>query len=340
MTAYNNGMSQTPLVSVILVSWNSKIHLSQCLSRLAEQTLAAYEIILVDNGSTDDALDEIEKHWPSLNLIVKRLERNFGFAFANNMGAHLATGKWIALLNTDAFPEPDWLEKLMAAWEENPEYSMFASRQVQYHVPELLDGAGDVYHVSGIAWRNCYNYPADEYALAQKEAFSPCAAASLYLREEFLQAGGFDNDYFSYFEDVDLGFRLRLAGAKCLYVPQAVVHHVGSSSTGKRSDFSVYYGYRNMIWTFFKDMPYPFLLMFLPLHILTLAFFYIYLSLRGQHRAIFSAIKDAVFGMPQVLSKRKLIQKQVRINRLDLIKNMSIGLIEPYREFVNRNKVK
>lgn len=335
-------MLQTPLVSVILVSWNSKAHLSECLSRLAGQTLADvdYEIILVDNGSTDGALDKIENHWPALTLTVERLERNFGFAFANNMGARLAKGKWIALLNTDAFPEPDWLEQLMDAWQKNPEYSMFASRQIQYYLPELLDGAGDVYHVSGIAWRNYYNYPANRYALAQIETFSPCAAASLYSREEFLKAGGFDNDYFSYFEDVDLGFRLRLGGAKCLYVPEAIVHHVGSSSTGKRSDFSVYYGYRNMIWTFFKDMPHPFLLMFLPLHILTLIFFFVYLSLRGQHQAIFSAIKDALSGMPQVFSKRKYIQKQIKINRLGLIRTMSIGLIEPYREFANRNKVK
>src|SRR4030095_6314337 len=108
---------------------------------------------------------------------------------------------------------------------------------------------------------------------------------------------GFDEDYFSYFEDVDLGFRLRLAGKKCLYVPEAIVHHVGTASTGKRSDFSVYYGYRNLIWTFVKDMPSPLFWIFLPLHIGTMLFFVVYLTSRGQGKVILKAIVDATRGL-------------------------------------------
>ncbi|MHB8779332.1 MAG: hypothetical protein ACYC6R_16475 [Anaerolineales bacterium] len=93
-----------------------------------------------------------------------------------------------------------------------------------------MDGTGDSYRVSGLAWRNGYNLPADTYGLEQKEIFSPCAAAALYSREEFLSAGGFDEDYFSYFEDVDFGFRIRLGGGKSLYVSEAVVSYVGSAS--------------------------------------------------------------------------------------------------------------
>jgi GT2 family glycosyltransferase len=118
-----------------------------------------------------------------------------------------------------------------------------------------LDGAGDEYHVSGLAWRRFYNHLANGYGLKPEEVFGACAAAAMYRREDFLKIGGFDEDYFSYFEDVDLSFRLRLAGGRCLYVPDAIVHHVGSASTGKLSDFVVYYGHRNLVWTFFKDMP-------------------------------------------------------------------------------------
>jgi len=327
-----------PLVSIILVAWNSKLHLSHCLSLLADQTFQDFEIIVVDNGSTDGTVDGIIEQFPSLTITVEKCETNLGFAFANNIGARLASGTWLALLNADAYPEPDWLAYLLRAAEQNLAYAAFSSRQIQYNAPHLLDGVGDVYHISGLAWRNAYNLKADENGLEQKEIFSPCAAAALYSREEFLKIGGFDEDYFSYFEDVDLGFRLRLNGAKCLYVPDAVVHHVGSASTGKRSDFSVYYGYRNMIWTFFKNMPSPFLWLFLPLHLSAVLFFATYLTLRGQGGTIWRAIADAIRGLPKMLAKRKHIQRNASVKPRELLRVMSTGWLEPVYEFVKRNR--
>jgi GT2 family glycosyltransferase len=327
-----------PTVSIVIVSWNGADHLLHCLNALAAQSFKDFEIIFVDNNSTDGSTENLVQLWAALNLQLERLSENKGFAAANNLGARLARGKWIALLNADAFPESDWLEKLLHAAEQNPDYAAFSSRQIQHNAPRLLDGAGDAYHISGLAWRNDYNLPAAENGLEQKEIFSPCAAAALYSREEFLKVGGFDEDYFSYFEDVDLGFRLRLGGAKCLYVPEAVVRHVGSASTGKRSDFSVYYGYRNLIWTFVKNMPSPWLWLFLPLHIVTILFFSVYLTMRGQGRAIWSAIFDAVRGLPKMIKKRKAIQKNIKIKPRGLLSVMSTGLFEPYQEFMRRNK--
>lgn len=333
-------MRPVPYTSIILVTWNSKIYLEQCRFAFLAQTRQDFELVIVDNGSTDASLSGIEDRWKGLPLVVERLNNNLGFAAANNIGARLARGKWLALLNTDAFPEPDWLENLLKAAEHNPQYTAFSSRQIQYNAPHLLDGAGDVYHVSGLAWRNEYNMPADMYGLTQREIFSPCAAAALYSREEFLKTGGFDEDYFSYFEDVDLGFRLRLNGAKCLYVPDAVVHHVGSASTGKRSDFSVYYGYRNMIWTFIKDMPAPYVWLFLPLHVSAILFFAFYLTLKGQGKAIWSAILDAMRALPKILEKRRNIQKDLKTSPHELLNVMSVGLFEPYLAFINRNQNK
>lgn len=299
-----------------------------------------FEVIIVDNGSTDDSLKRLDERRTVFPMRVEHLGSNLGFSAANNIGARFARGKWLALLNADAFPEPDWLEKLLRTAEENPQYSFFSSRQVQANKPELLDGAGDIYHISGLAWRRYYNFPINKFGHQPENVFSACGAAALYLREDFLQAGGFDEDYFSYFEDVDLGFRLRLAGKKCLYVPEAVVHHVGSASTGKRSDFSVYYGYRNMIWTFFKDMPSPLIWFFLPVHLATLLLFVGYLSMRGQGKVILRAIRDAVRGLPGVIKKRKVIQKNKKIKPSELLKVMSTGFLEPYREFVLRNRTK
>lgn len=330
----------SPLVSVVILVWNSEAHLPRCLSALSKQTFKDFEIILVDNGSTDDSLKTAAEHRFDVSLRIERLPANLGFAAGNNIGARLAQGQWLALLNADAYPEPSWLEALLSAARSAVQFSAFASRQIQYDKPHLLDGAGDAYHISGLAWRAGYRLRADSYALRQKEVFSPCAAAALYAREEFLAAGGFDEDYFSYFEDVDLGFRLRLAGKKCLYVPEAVVYHVGSGSTGKRSDFSVYYGYRNLIWTFVKNMPSPWVWLFLPLHIAALLFFIAYLTVRGQGGAIGKALFDAARGLPKTLQKRRQIQANRKIASRELLKVMSTGLLEPWREFVQRNRSK
>ncbi len=330
-----------PLVSVILLVWNHTDDLFNCLAALQNQTFAGFDVILVDNGSCDAAyLDGLQERCPRLSMTVKKLDANLGFAAGNNIGARLAQGRWLALLNTDAFPEPSWLEALLKAADDHPHYAVFASRQIQAHAPSLLDGAGDAYHASGMAWRRFYNRPVRDYGLQAQEVFSACPAAALYSREAFLDAGGFDDDYFSYFEDVDLGFRLRLGGGKCLYVPEAVVHHVGSASTGKRSDFSVYYGYRNLIWTFVKNMPSPLFWLFLPLHVATLSFFVLYLALRGQGRVIWRAVFDALRGLPKMIRKRKMIQRNKKIKTKELPKVMSMGLLEPWREFAQRNRVK
>lgn len=333
-------MPRGPLVSIIIITWNSKTFISTCLDKLVTQTFSDFEVIIVDNGSVDNSLAEsVERKLP-FDLSIERLNANLGFAAANNTGARLARGKWLVLLNTDAFPEPAWLENLVQATEKNPEYSLLASRQIQANRPELLDGTGDVYHISGLAWRSNYNLPTEKFGHYASEVFSPCGASALYLRDDFLQAGGFDEDYFSYFEDVDLGFRLRLCGAKCLYVPGAVVRHVGSGSTGQRSNFSVYHGYRNMIWTFIKDMPTPLIWIFLPLHLFAILFFALYLTLRGQGHAIWKAIFDALVGLPKMLPKRRMIQKNKKIRTGDLLKVMSTGLFEPLQQFRLRNRLR
>ena len=330
-------MPASPLISVIIVSWNSAEYLPRCLDSLYAQTFQDFEVILIDNGSLDRGTDGMEKKYPGLNLRIERLASNLGFAAANNIGAHLGRGRWLALLNTDAFPEPDWLEKLVQAAENNQEFRFFASRQLQANAPELLDGAGDAYHISGLGWRRYYNLRSENHALQAEEVFSPCGAAALYARDDFLQADGFDEDYFSYFEDIDLGFRLRLNGKRCLYVPQAVVWHVGSASTKKKSDFSVYYGYRNMMWTFVKDMPGALFLLCLPVHVGTILFFILYLTLRAQSRVIWQAVVDAISGLPKALNKRRIIQQNRKVRSQELMQILSTGLLEPYLEFIKRN---
>jgi GT2 family glycosyltransferase len=322
--------THSPLVSIILVTWNSANYLSRCLDSLTQQTLQNFEIILIDNGSTDHALEGIQQSYPSLTIRIELLETNQGFAKANNIGARLACGQWLTLLNTDAFPASHWLENLIQAAKNNPAYSFFSSRQIQANHPDLLDGAGDAYHVSGLAWKRYLGYPANQFGLEQTEVFSACGAAVLYLREAFLEVNGFDEDFFSYMEDVDLGFRLRLRGYRCLYVPDAVVHHIGSATLGIASDFALYHYQRNLIWSFVQNMPPELLWRFLLAHVLANFVYLANYILRGRGRVLWKAKIDAVYGLTKAVQKRREIQSRRSVTERDLLGIMERGWLQPY----------
>jgi GT2 family glycosyltransferase len=331
-------MQPLPLVSVIIVTWNSKKYLQICLDKLASQIFRDFEIILVDNGSEDGTLDGLDENYSSLNLHIHKLNFNIGFAAANNIGVRTARGKWLALLNTDAFPEPDWLEKLLRSAEEYPEFSCFSSRQLQANNPSFLDGAGDAYHVSGLAWRIGLQYPSEQYGLNSSELFSPCAAAAMYLRDAFLEVGGFDEDFFSYFEDIDLGFRLQLKGHRCLYVPDAVVHHIGSATFGKLSDFAFYHSHRNLIWTFVKNMPSTLLWRYLPAHFLANLIYIAYYTMRGRGKVLWHAKWDAIRELSKIFRKRREIQGHIQVDPSTLLQRMEHGWLQPYMLEYNRQK--
>jgi GT2 family glycosyltransferase len=152
----------------------------------------------------------------------------------------------------------------------------------------------------------------------------------MYLREAFLDAGGFDDDFFSYYEDVDLGFRLQLKGYPSMYVPDAVVYHIGSATFGVRSDFAFYYSHRNMIWTYFKNMPSPILWFYLPAHIVANLIYLIYYTLRGRGKVLWKAKWDAIVGLSKIIEKRRTIQNRRRISNKDLLQIMQHGLLQPY----------
>jgi GT2 family glycosyltransferase len=325
-------------ISVIIVNWNGAAVLPRCLDSLRRQTYQNFELIIVDNGSTDRSWDGLEQTWPGLHLIC--LPENKGFAAANNIGVLKAGGEWIALLNIDAFPEPDWLEILVNATQQHPDFNFFSSTLIQAENPGFLDGTGDVYHISGLAWRRDYNQPITQLNMSVEEVFSPCAAAALYNRNAFLQVAGFDEDYFMYHEDVDLGFRMRLKKHKCLYVPDAVVYHLGSSSTSIKSDFSVYLGHRNLVWSFVQNMPGWLFWKYLPAHILANLVFLVYYSLHGKAATIWRAKWHAILGLPRAIRKRRTIQKDCKISLEEISGVMEHGWFYPYlREFRKRDQV-
>jgi GT2 family glycosyltransferase len=196
--------------------------------------------------------------------------------------------------------------------------------------PDRLDGAGDSYHVSGRAWRNGHRVSWAEWPAADEEVFAPCAAAALYRRDAFEEVGGFDEQFFCYFEDVDLGFRLRLRGYRCLYVHSAVVRHVSSASSGYRSDFAVYHGERNAVWTFAKNMPALLLWVYLPQHLALNFAALLFYPMRGQGKAVWRAKLDALRGLPAVWKRRKRVQAALHVDPWALRRSMRVGIAVPY----------
>ncbi len=300
-------------LTLIIVNWNSWDILAHCLVRLEAQTLQDFSVLVVDNASDAPVPGDLLLRYP--NVILVRNRANLGFAAANNQAIRLTKdAEWIALLNPDAFPDPEWLERLMEAAGENTDYTMFASRQLMDENLTLLDGEGDAYHMSGLVWREGHGRQVDIADDEPREVFSPCAAAALYRRDALMSVGGFDEDFFCYVEDVDLGFRLRLMGHRCLLVPRAVVHHMGSATTGGRhSDFSVYHGHRNLVWTYVKNMPGWLFWVCLPLHIvMNVATVGIFI-LRGKGYVILRAKRDALAGLPKMWRKRGAIRKNRKV---------------------------
>lgn len=295
-------------VCVIIVNWNGGDFLQRCLADLHHQTLPPHEIIVLDNASTDGSAQKVVLQFPQVRVIDAG--SNLGFAAGNNLAVQRAAPEcdWIALLNPDAFPATDWLQTLVAAIEQYPACAMFGSRLIDANTTTLLDGIGDAYHLSGLVWREAHGKAMTPETLQAKEIFSSCAAAALYRRDVFEMLGGFDEDYFCYVEDVDLGFRYRLLGHQIRYVPDSIVYHVGSALTGRASDFSIYYGHRNVVWTFVKDMPGYLFWCLLPLHIALNLFSLLYFSLRGRTKVIWRAKFDALKGLPKIWRKRRALQ--------------------------------
>ncbi|MBS27367.1 MAG: glycosyl transferase [Alphaproteobacteria bacterium] len=302
-----------PLASILIVNYNAGTHLRTCLNALKAQTAPDFEVLILDNASEDgsiaDAKQAVEDD-PRFTLILE--DRNHGFAGGNNRAASRARAHWIITLNPDAFPEPDWLEQILAATKQHPDVAMFGSTQLDAAQPGLIDGAGDRYFAAGIPWRDqtsdrlrqCTNGTHNVY-----DTFSPCAAAAAYRSDAFNAVEGFDERFFCFVEDVDLGFRLRLRGETCLQVSDAKVLHVGGGAGGGQSDFARYHGTRNLIWCFFKNMPILLLLLLLPVHMATLAALAIKALFRGNAGPVLRGMKDGLVGLGAIWWSRRVSQR-------------------------------
>jgi GT2 family glycosyltransferase len=290
-----------PTFSVVIVNFNGGKFVQGALDSLRRQTCRDFEVIVVDNASSDGSAQRLEVSGLPLVQVLLEAE-NHGFARGNNLGVAKACGRWIALLNPDAEAEPDWLAEVTQAIDLYPNAKAFTSAQIALDKPNIMDGAGDAYFGFGIPWRGGFGRPASEMPDKDGWCFSGCGAGAIYEADLFREAGGFDERFFCYCEDVDLGFRIQLMGHDCLFLHRAVVRHAGSAISGYQSEFSLFHGTRNRVWTYVKNMPALALLLTLPGHIFLTLYFLLRSSFTPRFRPM---VKGVVHGIAGAMEMRR-----------------------------------
>ena len=294
-----------PIIRIIIVNFNAGDLLVRCIETLLSQTFSNFEVVIVDNASTDGSLEFASVDDPRFTVIS--LAQNMGFAAGNNRGAEGCRTPWIALLNPDAFPEPNWLEELSKAIERYPDVTMFGSTQIDANDENSLDGSGDAFFAGGFARRGNHGHSRDDLP-NDGETFSPCASAAIYRTDVFRTVSGFDENFFCYYEDVDLAFRIRLMGGRCIQVRDAIVKHVGSAVSGRRSDFVRFHSARNLVWLIVKNVPAPLFWLILPAHIGLQLMILSWAVIRGHFNPTSRGLAAGLKEVPRVWQQRKKIQ--------------------------------
>ncbi len=296
------------MVSIIIVNWNGERFLDDCFNSLSGQTFKNFEVIFVDNASTDGSLPRVKRLATALNLDVKfiKLDVNKGFAGGNNEGLKYFSGQYIALLNTDAVAEKDWLKHLVEAMEAHPQVGICASKLI-VDGENVIDSAGDGYSTFGHAFKRGEGSLPQDFS-EQEHIFGACAGAALYRREMIEQIGLFDEDFFLIFEDTDLNFRAQLNGWKCLYVPRALVYHKVGGSMKNLSAIAAYYSVRNDKLVKIKNIPLSIIIFKMPSLILGETIWFIFYIINGKFKYYLKANIDVLKNLLLYLKKRREIR--------------------------------
>ena len=321
-------------VSVIIPNFNGAALLPRCLEALSRQSFRDFEVILVDNGSTDGS----GRAAPPAGLELRRLEleSNSGFTGACNRGWRESRGRFIAVLNNDAAPEPGWLAALVAAADSSAQAGMVASRVLSMREPGTVDSLGLLPARNGLVYLRGRGEPdrPDSELPATEEVFGPSGVAALYRREMLDQIGFFAEAYFAYYEDADLAFRGRWAGWHCLLAHRARVLHLHSATADAMDLPKTYYLHRNRFWTVWRNWPLAAFLRYFP-------WFFIYHVLTAWRAILFEgnlhAVKarmDAVMGLGQQLQWRRTQRRLRTVPGAEISRWLSAdypGLLETHR---------
>lgn len=307
-------------ISVIIVNWNGKHLLGDCLDSVLAQDFPDFEVILVDNGSSDGSVSFVQSNYPAVKLVP--LPENRGFTGGNLAGFGVAQGAFIALLNNDTRTERGWLRALYAGMAVDGAIGLCASKLV-IDGTDSLDCVGDRFTTAFTGTKLGSRHPRGEFS-APMYVHGACAAAALYRREMLDEIGFLDDDFYFNHEDTDLNLRAWFAGWKCLFCPDAIVHHKVSASIGELSAATVYYFSRNNEWVWIKNVPFLLMIRYLPQRVLYEITSLVFYGFKARRFLPFVKGKIDAFRMfPAMFKKRRAIQLIIRIPH----KEISSGLI-------------
>lgn len=289
--------------------------------------------VIWDNDSKDETPNLLKRIANEEQKIVHLHSKNLGFAGGNNEAVKISPkADWILLINPDSRVDEDFFKQCESVLStKGNEYSVFSFLMLKENEKGIVDGAGDIYHVSGAAWRRGYKQILSNEYQKEEEIFSACGGAMAIRASVFESLGGFDSDFFCYMEDVDLSFRARLAGERVLFTPQIKVYHHGFGSTKERSSFSLYYGLRNALVVYWKNMPFFYGLRFLFHH-------FLFFGISIVYHSIFTSPKILIvpFGflrmLPGLVIKRLRMRRSGTITFSSLVSLMNRDLFSPFRK--------
>lgn len=277
-------------VSVVIPNFNGIAFLDSVLASLEGQTLSNFEVILVDNGSTDGSCSFVTANYPWVHLI--ELSENFGFCGAVNAGIRAAKAPYVLLLNNDTEVKEDFVEEMLAAIRCHKNAFSCGARMVQYHDRDRLDDVGNYYCALG--WSFARGRGKDIHAYeTEDKIFSACAGAAIYRKKILEKIGYFDEEHFAYLEDTDIGYRARIYGYENWYAPKAIVYHVGSGTSGSRyNQFKTRYSSRNNIYLIYKNMPLLQIILNLPFLAAGFLIKFLFFAIKGMGKEYAAGIKN------------------------------------------------
>lgn len=244
-----------PLVYIIILNWNGKEHLKDCLPSVATTNYPNFKTVVVDNGSTDGSQEFVKRYFQNIELLENG--KNLGFAEGNNVGVRYALNQgadYIALLNNDTEVDQNWISELVKVAESDPNIGACATKMLMFYARTVINGVGNSMALFGGAWdRGLGEKDVGQYGNIE-EVFGACAGGMMVKREVVEEVGLFDKKYFIYFEDIDWAWRIRLFGYNIVYVPSAIVYHkFGASTGGPQSVRRLYLAHRNKMRNILKN---------------------------------------------------------------------------------------
>lgn len=308
----------TPLVSIIIVNWNGKKWLTSCLASLEKQNYKHFEIILVDNSSTDGSVDYVKRYYPNIKVYINN--KNVGFADANNIGYRHAKGTYILFLNNDTKVTINFLTSLVSYMEQNPDVGGAQSKLLLMDKPTIIDAAGA--YLTNTGFLNHYGFhEKDDGTFNQAVAVYTVKGACMIFRKNVLSAVAIDNhifdpSYFAYFEETDLCHRIWLSGYIMMFVPESVVYHkAGGTSTKICNHVIQFHSFKNRIHCYLTNLSFEWLLLMLPIHLAAVQIFAFHALIKGNF-SLFLAVEKSILWniehISEIMYKRSFVRNKIQ----------------------------